>query len=199
VVYRVSSRTARATEKLCILSWCVVVGWEEKWKETGGFSMPYLCSDIFGEVVKTGQLVPGVKPYGWFPLVVEAGDSQWEKLRPLASPRSSFNIRRSWAWWHTPLIPALRRQRQADFWDTEDATGHLGPPYRVQLVWNIFFRSFPLWPSSLCHMKQSFPPVGAVAPRVGPGGPWGRLLYYSNNTNAHACLLAYCVTQNRGT
>jgi hypothetical protein len=38
--------------------------------------MPYLCSDIFGEVVKTGQLVPGVKPYGWFPLVVEAGDSQ---------------------------------------------------------------------------------------------------------------------------
>jgi hypothetical protein len=21
-----------------------------------------------------------------------------------------------WAWWRTPLIPALRRQRQADFW-----------------------------------------------------------------------------------
>jgi hypothetical protein len=22
----------------------------------------------------------------------------------------------SWAWWRTPLIPALVRQRQADFW-----------------------------------------------------------------------------------
>jgi hypothetical protein len=21
----------------------------------------------------------------------------------------------SWVWWHTPLIPALRRQRQVDF------------------------------------------------------------------------------------
>jgi hypothetical protein len=21
----------------------------------------------------------------------------------------------SWAWWHTPLIPAFRRQRQVDF------------------------------------------------------------------------------------
>ena len=24
--------------------------------------------------------------------------------------------RSSWAWWHTPLIPALGRQRQSDFW-----------------------------------------------------------------------------------
>jgi hypothetical protein len=23
--------------------------------------------------------------------------------------------KKGWAWWHTPLIPALRRQRQVDF------------------------------------------------------------------------------------
>jgi hypothetical protein len=26
------------------------------------------------------------------------------------------SVRDSWAWWHTPLIPALGRQRQVDFW-----------------------------------------------------------------------------------
>jgi hypothetical protein len=29
---------------------------------------------------------------------------------------SHLNDWLSWAWWCTPLIPALRRQRQADFW-----------------------------------------------------------------------------------
>ena len=35
------------------------------------------------------------------------------------SPFSAFHLKsvlESWAWWHTPLIPALRMQRQADFW-----------------------------------------------------------------------------------
>jgi hypothetical protein len=31
------------------------------------------------------------------------------------SKRASKRVRRSRAWWRTPLIPALRRQRQADF------------------------------------------------------------------------------------
>jgi hypothetical protein len=32
---------------------------------------------------------------------------KWDKIR-------RYNTSR--AWWHTPLIPALGRQRQTDFW-----------------------------------------------------------------------------------
>jgi hypothetical protein len=31
------------------------------------------------------------------------------------TPINSKNVQDSWAWWRTPLIPALGRQRQANF------------------------------------------------------------------------------------
>jgi hypothetical protein len=39
------------------------------------------------------------------------------KVRTLSPDTARGNKRRklSWAWWRTPLIPALGRQRQADF------------------------------------------------------------------------------------
>jgi hypothetical protein len=42
-----------------------------------------------------------------------------------------------WAWWHTPLIPALGRQSQADFWvqdqpglqsEFQDSQGYIEKP-----------------------------------------------------------------------
>jgi hypothetical protein len=48
-----------------------------------------------------------------------------------------LKVLNSRAWWHTPLIPALRRQRQADFWvrgqpglqsEVQDSQGYTEKP-----------------------------------------------------------------------
>jgi hypothetical protein len=39
-----------------------------------------------------------------------------EKIRTQSQSKSkSKPMSRAWQWWHMPLIPALGRQRQADF------------------------------------------------------------------------------------
>jgi hypothetical protein len=43
-------------------------------------------------------------------------DSAIPSFRKNVIIRSHEKARRSWAWWLTPLIPALGRQRQVDFW-----------------------------------------------------------------------------------
>jgi hypothetical protein len=40
----------------------------------------------------------------------------WGPLSMVLSFIISFNKMTCWAWWHTPLIPALGRERQANFW-----------------------------------------------------------------------------------
>jgi hypothetical protein len=51
----------------------------------------------------------------------------------------------SWAWWRTPLIPALGRQRQADFWvrgqpglqsELQDSQGYTEKPCLEKKKWN---------------------------------------------------------------
>jgi NADH:ubiquinone oxidoreductase subunit E len=37
------------------------------------------------------------------------------QLKYQFSNKTKQNKTKSWVWWHTPLIPALRRQRQTDF------------------------------------------------------------------------------------
>jgi hypothetical protein len=39
----------------------------------------------------------------------------WNKMLELAIKILCKKNTVSWAWWYTPLIPALRRQRRADF------------------------------------------------------------------------------------
>jgi hypothetical protein len=47
--------------------------------------------------------------------IVASGQSVWQVLSQLKK-KSQKKWDRARQWWHMPLIPALRRQRQADFW-----------------------------------------------------------------------------------
>jgi hypothetical protein len=39
----------------------------------------------------------------------------YEAFGSVSKNRKERKEKKSWAWWRTPLIPALGRQRQADF------------------------------------------------------------------------------------
>jgi hypothetical protein len=147
-----------------------------------------------GRVKKTiqrdGTLMENDTQYGQVPLnycgwalSFSVNINKWSPALPsLISPFSVFHLETfhihyelCLAWWHTPLIPALRRQRQADFWvqgqpglqsEFQNSQGYTEKPYLEKQTNkqkpNKQVSLLPSLPDFLSSTHNSYPGCGGV-------------------------------------
>jgi hypothetical protein len=104
--------------------------------------------------------------------IVASGQSVWQVLSQLKK-KSQKKWDRARQWWHMPLIPALRRQRQADFWvrgqpglqsefqDSQDYTEK--PRLEKKMRWSAYREPWLCFQNLPGASQQSITPVSGYS------------------------------------